>query len=145
MIRAAAVLTAALLALAPVQPAAARVQDGHVGHAGHHAEAPAPAPGRRFDTDAPLRQGMAAIREAAASPALDDPGLAAAIEAQLDFIIANCRLPEDADARLHLVIERLFEAGDQLSSGNGAAGRAAARDALADYGAVFDHPGRAAP
>lgn len=94
--------------------------------------------GARWATDAPLRQAMDALRAAVAGPvgALPDR-----IDAEVDFMIANCQLPPDADAQLHLVIERLVDAADRIRAGEAAEGRADAVAALNAYGAHFEHPG----
>lgn len=128
------------LGLVMAPPSAA--QDAH---AGHRPVAPSLNQGQLWPTDAPLRQGMSAIRDALEGPAQGDADLAGAIEAQLEYIVANCRLPEDADAQLHLVLARLYEATDRLRAGDGVAGRAEAAEALGAYAAAFDHPGWTAP
>lgn len=121
-------------ALGLAAPSAAPAQD-HDGHAGtltlDH--------GARWSTDAPLRQGMEAMRAAAVGAPAGE--LADVIDAQVAYIIENCRLPPEADANLHLVIEHLIEGADTLRLDDGERGRAEVIAALNAYGAHFDHPG----
>lgn len=144
-----AVLLCAMLAPA-VLPAAA--QD----HAGHHAPTPAatparPAAGKRWATDAPLRQGMAQIR--AAVDALrhyehGQPGpaqavaLATTVESQVAYLVANCKLEPQADAALHVIIARLMQGAAALKANpHDTAALATLRQALQDYPRQFDDPG----
>lgn len=129
------------LSLGAASPALTQPEERPAAHASHDRHAP-PAPGRRWATDAPLRDGMSGLRADMAVLAEAAPSqLAEAIDARLDFIIRNCRLPPDADAQLHRVIEGLTEASDRLRAGDGEGGRAEAAAALGLYGELFDHPG----
>ena len=75
--------------------------------------------GQKWQTDAPLRLGMANIRAAfdADHPAIhagkqtDDQyaALATRIDQQVKSIVANCRLPADADANLHFIVADLLQ------------------------------------
>ena len=75
--------------------------------------------GKKWATDAPLRAGMAAIQSAFdaehaaihAGTATDAQyeALAGRIEAQVNSIVANCKLPPEADANLHYVIADLSQ------------------------------------
>lgn len=128
----AALMVVAALGLAAPTPALAQDHDSHAGEiALNH--------GSKWNTDAPLRQGMMAMH--AAALATSPVELADLVETQTAYIIANCRLPPDADANLHLVIERLIDGADQLRIGDGEPGRAEVVTALNAYGAHFDHPG----
>ena len=111
--------------------------------------------GRKWASDAPLREGMTRIRALVApelprahagtmAPA-EYAALAAKVEVQVGNIVANCKLPPEADAVLHGVLS-------ELSSGTAAmAGKAAGTrpsegllhvvQALNDYGRTFEHPG----
>ncbi|WAE51854.1 DnrO protein [Stutzerimonas frequens] len=70
-----------------------------------------PRPGIRWNTDEALREGMTRIHQAVQRSLPDAPGesigdqAAAAlqrdIEAATSYLIANCKLPEAADAALH--------------------------------------------
>jgi len=127
----AALMLVASLGFAATGPALAQDHDGHAGAAlalNH---------GAKWASDAPLRQGMATIRSTVeASP----HELASVIEVQVAYIIENCRLPADADANLHLVIEQLIEGAERLHVGDGGEGRAQVIAALNAYGSHFDHP-----
>ena len=133
-VRTLAVAVVALTCLAAPAPASA-LQD----HGAHHGGELTLNQGVRWSTDAPLRQAMAALRADVARPdAADLPGR---IDAQVQYMIDNCELPPEADAQLHLVIERLVDAADLMRAGHAAEGRARAVAALNAYGAHFDHPG----
>jgi len=108
--------------------------------------------GRRWPTDAPLRQGMAGVQDAMreALPAvrqrrLDPAGytaLALRLEAEVAEVVAHCRLPADADAQLHLVLARLTGGIDAMKAdGDRRKGALEVVAALDDYGRHFDHPG----
>lgn len=111
--------------------------------------------GKKWATDASLRAGMAAIHAAfeADHPAIHAgtetdaqyEALAGTIEAQVNAIIANCRLPPEADANLHYAIADLL-AGVALMRGQDPErtrhdGAALVHGALRAYGKYFDDPG----
>ena len=110
--------------------------------------------GRKWATDASLRAGMADIRAAfdADHPAIHGgrqtdaqyEALAARIESQVNSIVANCRLPPQADANLHYLIADLSQ-GVSLMRGQDPArtrheGAALVHGALRAYGEFFDDP-----
>ena len=110
---------------------------------------------RKWPTDASLRSGMAAIEAAFAAdhPAIHAgretdaqyDALAGRIEAQVESIVANCKLPPAADANLHLVVADLLQ-GVSLMRGSDPAksrhdGAALVHGALEAYGKYFDDPG----
>ena len=110
--------------------------------------------GRKWVTDASLRAGMADIRAAfdADHPAIHAgqqtdaqyDALAGRIEAQVNTIVANCRLPPEADANLHYLIADLSQ-GVGLMRGQDPArtrheGAALVHGALRAYGEFFDDP-----
>ncbi len=110
--------------------------------------------GKEWQTDASLRLGMASIRAAfdADHPAIHAgkqtdaqyAALATRIEQQVQSIVANCRLPADADANLHFVVADLLQ-GVSLMRGEGTArsrhdGAALVHGALKAYGQYFDDP-----
>lgn len=110
--------------------------------------------GRKWATDASLRAGMADIRAAfdADHPAIHAnqqtdaqyDALAGRIEAQVNTIVANCRLPPEADANLHYLIADLSQ-GVGLMRGQDPArtrheGAALVHGALRAYGQFFDDP-----
>ncbi len=110
--------------------------------------------GQKWPTDASLREGMASIGAAfdADHPAIHAGNqtdaqylaLATRIEQQVESIVANCRLPADADANLHLVIADLLQ-GVALMRGEDSTrsrhdGAALVHGALRAYGQYFDDP-----
>jgi len=110
--------------------------------------------GKKWQTDATLRSGMAAIRGAfdADHPAIHAgqetdaqyAALADRIQAQVNSIVANCHLPAEADANLHYVIADLSQ-GVLLMQGQDPArsrhdGAALVHGALIAYGKYFDDP-----
>jgi hypothetical protein len=148
---------AALAALGATGTARAQQQHQH-GH--EHAAATAAVANlkldgeRKWPTDASLRQGMAAIHAAFRTdhPAIhagsetDEQyaALAAKIEAQVNTIVANCKLPPEADANLHFVIADLLQ-GVSLMRGEDPEhsrhdGAARVHGALRAYPKYFDDP-----
>lgn len=127
----------------------------HHAHAAHGA-APELAEGQRWATDAPLREAMLRIRDGVAenaaafhdgalSPAAAQ-SLAAVVEGDVQFMIANCRLAPEPDAALHRLIGRLLGAGEALRADpQSADGLPQLEAVLNDYGATFDHPGWESP
>jgi hypothetical protein len=108
--------------------------------------------GRKWQTDAALREGMSGIRsdvEAAIAPIHSDrytpadyEKLAGGIEERLNGIIAHCKLAPDVDAQLHLVIADVFGGTSAMNAeGNRTAGVVRIIEALDAYGNYFDHPG----
>jgi hypothetical protein len=148
----AAALAASLVAV----PAAAQTQHDHM----HHSSGAAVAQlqlddGKKWPTDPTLRSGMAAIQAAfdADHPAIHAgkesdqqyAALADNIEAQVQGIVANCKLPPAADANLHYVIADLLQ-GVSLMRGQDPArtrhdGAALVHGALLAYPKYFDDPG----
>jgi len=131
---------------------------GAAGPAHDHGAAPAAMKldhGRKWTTDAPLRQGMSKIRASVDDNAeaihrgkfgaADYVAMAGAVEAQVAYIVENCKLEPAADEVLHGVIAELGE-GVEVLNGQRAG---VARDegvsrivaALDRYGEYFDHPG----
>jgi len=109
---------------------------------------------RKWPTDSSLRSGMAAIDAAfeADHPAIhvgeetdtQYAALAGRIEAQVNLIVANCKLPPAADANLHFVIADLLQ-GVSLMRGQDAQrkrhdGAALVHGALTASGKYFDDP-----
>lgn len=111
--------------------------------------------GRKWATDAPLRQGMGEIRRAVAQDLhaihenrLGPDGyasLAAKIESRVAGIFAQCKLPAAADAQLHVILAALLSGAGQMA---GKSGQGHARDgaievigALGRYHEYFDDPG----
>lgn len=148
-------LTALGLALSLAGTGLAAEQPGH-----RHEHGAAPAKlklqdGRKWPTDAALRQGMEVIRGnmQKALPAIHGykyspeqyGALAKTLNQEVSGIVANCKLEPKADAQLHLVIAELL-AGIETMEGKT---RKAKREsgaikivaALDKYGTHFDHSG----
>ncbi|MBE2245563.1 MAG: hypothetical protein IAE86_22625 [Burkholderiaceae bacterium] len=107
--------------------------------------------GKRWPTDEPLRQGMNDIRTAmaAAFPQIhmgqftseQYGALAARVRERIDHIFANCRLPEEADAQLHVILTDIGEGADAMGSQSDRLGGAMqVIQAIEAYGRHFDHP-----
>jgi len=111
--------------------------------------------GKKWPTDPSLRSGLAAIQAAfdADHPAIHAgqetdaqyAALAGKIEAQVQGIVANCKLPPAADANLHFVIADLLQ-GVSLMRGEDPKrsrhdGAALVHGALRAYPKYFDDPG----
>ena len=143
-------LIPALLLLA-VATAAAAPAPGH-----DHAHAPADAAdaalqlddGRRWQTDAPLRENMLRVRAGAAAARAAGASRPAAtafadtIDGSIEAMVRACRLPARADATLHVLLGRLAAAAGALRQDDADAAAALAEvDAvLALYPRYFDHP-----
>jgi hypothetical protein len=108
--------------------------------------------GNKWPTDEVLRRGMEEIRLAMAG-ALNPihrnefsagayDALAARVQTQVDDVIANCQLPEEADQQLHIVLEQIL---DGVAAMKGETGRAEGAiklvQALDLYGRYFEHAG----
>jgi hypothetical protein len=107
--------------------------------------------GEKWETDEPLRTGMSTIREAFTSVIEDVHAaklspehyarLAEHVETNVNYIVANCKLPEKPDAQLHVIIEHMFEGFEQMKApDSGQKGAVAIIEALNAYGEHFDHP-----
>jgi hypothetical protein len=110
--------------------------------------------GKKWATDEPLRKGMTEIRslidgqhdrihKGRLKPA-EYAALGAKIEAQVGYIVENCKLAPDADANLHVILEEMLEGveamkGEAKKSPSAGAGKVV--DALNEYGKHFDHAG----
>jgi hypothetical protein len=96
--------------------------------------------GRKWQTDAPLRKGMENIRAVLATRQKPE-ALAELVTAEAAYIVQNCKLPEDADAQLHLIIAELLAGADEMKGERGGEGVERVVKALDQYGTYFDHPG----
>jgi hypothetical protein len=142
---------------APAAAGNAGAHDAHPRATSHDAHATHGAPpvlpeGQRWATDEPLRAAMTRIREAVERSApehgtrqLQAAGagaLATAVEQDIAYMVANCRLEPEPDAALHALIGRMTNAAamlkeDPLSD----AGLPELVAVLQEYQATFDHPG----
>ena len=141
-------------------PAAASKSEAHDQHAvpashdahAEHGPAPVLAEGQRWATDEPLRAAMTRIRQAVERidrqqlQAADAETIAIAVEQDIAYMVANCRLEPEPDAALHALIGRMMNAAaalrqDPMSD----AGMPQLMAVLHEYQATFDHPGWTAP
>ena len=118
-------------------------------HAHHHAPpvAQAAEPAQRYATDAPLRENMAGIRDAVAALEHGEHGhldagqvtaLAGKVNGHVRTIVAECKLPPDADAALHAIIVPLLQDANKLKAAPQELSPVAGmRDALDAYSAQF--------
>ena len=144
-------LAAALFALGASQPGLAA--DAH----SHAAGAPAKLAldhGKKWTTDAPLRQRMGEIRALIAAqigpihqgklaPA-EYAALGAAVEGKVASIVAECKLPPEADAMLHLIVADLVAGADIMqgkAAGKPADGAHKVVTAANAYGRYFNDAG----
>lgn len=149
-----AIVAAAAVAAAcgPVAVAAAPAVHSHDEAAGAQLQLDQ---GRKWATDAPLRKGMAQVRSdaAAALPRVHAgtmspeqyAALAAKVEGEVGRIVANCKLPPQADAVLHVVIGGLLEGTAAMAGKTPGVqpqdGLLRVVAAVNDYGRTFEHPG----
>jgi hypothetical protein len=108
--------------------------------------------GKKWPTDEALRRGMGEIRLAMAqsltpihsnafTPAQYD-ALAKRIQAQIDYVVGSCKLPEQADQQLHLVLEQIIDGAADMKAATGRdRGAVKVVRALDQYGKYFDHAG----
>jgi len=114
--------------------------------------------GKKWPTDAALRQAMGGLRAtmAAALPEIHEKRLAPAgyaalaqqVEQAVGSIVANCKLDARADAQLHLLVAELLDGADRMAGKTKKAKGGKPRDgavqvigALDKYAAYFDDPG----
>jgi hypothetical protein len=145
LIATALIATAVIACVGVVPPALAQ-------HDAHHAPpaVTAPTSAQRFATDPVLRENMRGIRKSVDALAHYEMGhmgpeqavmLAGNIEGHVKDIIANCKLPPDADAALHAVIVPMLQAATALKADPGKQEPIATmRESLAQYRRQFDDP-----
>lgn len=111
--------------------------------------------GKKWATDAALRQGMGAIRQALAGalpeihdnrlPAQGYGKLAHTVEHEVSNIVANCKLTAEADAQLHVVVADLLAGAERMAGkakgGKRRDGAVQVIGALDKYAAYFDDAG----
>lgn len=107
--------------------------------------------GAKWETDEPLRHGMAGMRDdmAAALPKIHDGAftpadyseLAGKVDGRIQYLVENCKLSPEADEQLHVVLVEIMDGAEAMKSGagqmNGAVKIVQALKAYPDY---FDHP-----
>src|SRR5688572_449838 len=111
--------------------------------------------GKKWQTDAPLRQGMSNIRGAVAKDVnaihtgkatpKQYEALAQKVSTEVAGIVQNCKLEPEADAQLHILIAELM-AGAEAMEGKAPgetrqAGAERVAKALNAYGEHFEHAG----
>jgi hypothetical protein len=107
--------------------------------------------GHKWETDEALRTGMTQIRaalevslpliHAERYSAAEFSALADRIQEQVDNVVANCKLPEEADLQLHVALAQILEGINAMKGPNGQEqGVMAIVQAVKAYGEHFDHP-----
>jgi hypothetical protein len=108
--------------------------------------------GKKWQTDDALRHGMGEIRKAMATSltpihentlsAAKYEALAANIQKHVDYVVGNCKLPEEADQQLHIVLEQILDGINEMKgSAQKQQGAIKIVNALDIYGKHFDHAG----
>jgi len=149
-------LSAALLALglAAGLAGAASAAAPHAHNRGHGAPAMELRlnNGQKWQTDEVLRAGMSQIRDVmdASLPPIHSGRYSAAdlsalgewVQERVDIMVANCKLPEEADLQLHVALTQILDGVNTMKEEGGQElGAAAIVQALNAYGDHFDHPG----
>jgi hypothetical protein len=144
-------LSLAVMAIAPSHAAEEASEEHEHHHESHATSELSLNAGKKWQTDAPLRESMQSINDAVlnAVPAFEDKTLtkqdaeklAKHIDEQVAFIVDNCKLEAEADAVLHLLI------GELLSGASALAVDPLSKKGLPDivrallaYPLYFDHP-----
>ena len=148
----------AALALAATTPIAAAGEMHEHGHGTGEIQKLRLDFGRKWATDAPLRQAMDEINRALAEALplihknrFDDAqyrALAATVNRQVTFTVDNCHLEPKADAMLHLVIADLVAGAGTMQGASSRPpqdGAVQVAKALQAYGKYFQHPGWKTP
>lgn len=144
------VLIAATLA-SPLAVLAAD-HDAHGAAAKHRIELNA---GKKWATDDPLRQAMMTIHasvgvtlpkaHAGKATTADYDAFSKEVNAQVAYIVQNCKLDPKADAQLHTVIADILAGAEAAAGTQKGKGRAAGvvqiAQGLNTYGKYFDHAG----
>ena len=147
-------LTALALAIALSSPMAALAASDH-SHHGSEAQQLQLNAGKKWGTDAPLRQAMTAVRtsvtqilpaaHAGKAKAADYDAFGKVVDQQIAYMVENCKLPADADAQLHIIVADLMAGAEAAQGKHGEAKRAAGVVQVAQasnaYGKYFDHGG----
>lgn len=146
-------LTASIVALgltAGIGTAAAETAS----HEGHQASELALTlnAGAKWQGDGNMIKGMSVIRGAVAArlPAIHDrtlpPGdyktLAGEVQAEVDYMVANCKLAPEVDEQFHMVLGQVLDGVAELQTGaDPRSGAVRIVMALNAYGDHFAHPG----
>lgn len=148
-----AILSAAALFGLNAQLALAQEHDHGLAHHGAASAQLTLNDGMKWESDANLRQGMSRIRDALnadlhaihmdKATAEQYQSLAKKIDAQIEFMMDNCKLEPKADEMLHLVLADIIagaEAMKQPDAGKARKGAESIARALESYGSHFVHP-----
>ena len=104
----------------------------------------------KWQGDANMLKGMSAIRSALATrlssihdgtlPPADYKVLAAEIQAQVDFMVQNCKLTPEVDEQFHIVLGHVLDGVAELEGeADPRGGAVLVVEALNAYGAHFEH------
>lgn len=148
LVAALAMSAAAAVSASPAMAQSAAQHD-HAAHAAHAAH-DAPAPARRWATDAPLRAGMRSLAEATEAldhyqmGHLDDTqrdNAVARIDAAIQDMFTNCKLAPEADAALHGLLAKFILGADAARAGRFTkAELVPMQESLVQYPQLFDDP-----
>lgn len=153
MIRFLSVLSSLVL-LANSAAAATHKHSQHK-HSGHGAAELKLDNGRKWATDAPLREGMEKIRNMFAAELGNIHNrkagektyqkIAAGVDAEIQTFFQTCKLSPEADQQLHIVLVQMMSGSGKMKSGKTLderrAGAVEVITALGSYGEYFEHPG----
>jgi hypothetical protein len=148
----------AALSMTVAGTAIAATSGGAAEHKHEHGAAPATLQldaGKKWETDAALRQAMGNIRQTMAASLheihknkLAKKGyatLAHQVESEVGEIVANCKLAPKADAQLHLIVAELLTGAEQMAGKtkpiNRQNGAVQVINALEKYSLYFDDVG----
>ena len=127
---------------------------GEHAHEHQHGATPTQSPtGQKWQSDEWLRRAMGKVHHALteALPQIRKgkysnaqyAALAQGVRGEIAYMVENCKLPEAADAQLHLIIERMEEGAAAMAGGDKAAATGAGKVVVGvnDYLKRFDDPG----
>lgn len=108
--------------------------------------------GKKWQTDHALRTGMSEIHTAMerALPSIHNRTFTPAqygvlverIQKQIDYVVGNCKLPEEADQQLHLVLEEIIDGVSSMKTDTGREqGAVKIVEALGQYREYFEPAG----
>ncbi len=85
--------------------------------------------GKKWQTDHALRRGMSEIHTVMEKslPVIHEKAFTSAqyeavaehIQKQIDYVVENCKLPEEADQQLHLVLEQIIDGVADMKADTG--------------------------
>jgi hypothetical protein len=145
-------LALALAALLAVSASQATAADAHHDHGDPGDLKVELDQGKKWQTDAALRRGMAATRDELAAllprihkntlPTSEYAALAQRLQGHIQYVFDNCELPPAADAQLHAVLAQMLYGVETMRSGETPReGAVRTIRSLEAYAAHFDHAG----